>query len=110
MSQAEADPELLRTKINQETAKIPFKALQRFFAQGRLVVVSSELDLVEIAAMTAGDRAEDIGARMENGRVAKVSDVQAQRWIESDALLWTVVVKPWVFVQEPKPTAEQQLH
>lgn len=110
MSQAEATPAPLRTKINRETAKISFNELQRFFAQGRLILVSPELDLVEIAALAAGDRAEEFEARMEDGRVVKVSDVQARRWIESDVLLWTVVVKPWVFVQETKPSAEQRLH
>ena len=36
----------------------------------------------------------------ESGKLAGASDDQAKRWIASDALLWAVVIKPWVLVQE----------
>jgi len=100
----------LRARINQETAKLPWVELLRFFAQGRVVFVAQDLDLVEIAAMVARDSAGEIEDLMARGSIARVSDEQAQRWIATDALLWTVVVKPWVFVQEPKPRTEQYLH
>ena len=40
--------ELTKEKVNLETAKIHWKDLQRFFAKGEAVWVSSELDLVEV--------------------------------------------------------------
>ena len=33
------------------------------------------------------------------GKVARVSDEQAREWAETDALVWAVVVSPWVLVQ-----------
>lgn len=110
VEETDAAPELLRAKINQETAKIPWKELQRFFAQGRVILVSPGLDLVEVATMAANDRAEELAAWMSNGQIGKVSDELARSWFESDAALWTVVVKPWVLVQEVGPTNGQQLH
>lgn len=110
MNEIDGDPELLRAKINQETAKIPWKELQRFFAQGRVILVNPGLDLVEVAAMTANDRSEELAAWMSDGQIGKVSDELAQNWVESDAVLWTVVVKPWVLVQETGPTDGQRLH
>ena len=110
MGDAKEEPVLLRTKINRETAKMPWKGLQRFFAQGRIVLVDQGLDLVEIAALASDDRFGELEVRMSEGRIAKVSDEQARRWLESDALLWTVVVKPWVFVQEVDRASGQQLH
>ena len=40
---------LERARINQETARLPWRELQRFFAQGRVIAVAPELDLVELA-------------------------------------------------------------
>jgi hypothetical protein len=31
--------------------------------------------------------------------VSKVSDLQAKVWLDTNAQLWTVVVKPWILVQ-----------
>jgi hypothetical protein len=39
---------------------------------------------------------------MEEQRVARVSDEQAKAWLDADASLWTVVVKPWLLVQPIK--------
>ena len=104
------DPTVLRAKINGETGQIAWTGLQRFFAQGRVIVVARELDLVETAAMVAGDHAEQVAAWTSDGRIGKVSDEQARFWLESDALLWTVVVKPWVLVQETDPPDGQASH
>lgn len=110
MNETNGDPELLRAKINQETAKIPWKELQRFFARGRVILVSPGLDLVEVAAMATDDRSEELAAWLSDGQISKVSDDLARSWVESDSTLWTVVVKPWVLVQETGPTDGQQLH
>ncbi len=91
---------LLRTKINQETATYPWQELQRQFATGQVIAVASELDLVEVAAMMADDRASEFATLLQTGQVAKVSDSQAQLWLEQNAQLWTVVVKPWILVQQ----------
>jgi hypothetical protein len=36
---------------------------------------------------------------MATGKFGKVTDEQAAAWIETDALVWAVVVSPWVLVQ-----------
>lgn len=100
-------PDLLRAKINQETAKIPWGDLLRFFARGRVIQVNRGLDLVEVAALASGNRTDEIEAWMSTGKIATVSDEQAQHWLRIDALLWAVVVKPWVFVQEIKKASKQ---
>ena len=110
MGQPKEPSEELFAKINQETAKIPWVDLLRFFARGRVIFVGPELDLVEIAAMASADRVDELEACMADGSISKVSDEQARRWLGRDVLLWTVVVKPWVFVQELKPRSEQRLH
>lgn len=102
MTDIDQGPELLRAKINQETAKIPWSSLQRFFAQGTAIWVDQGLDLVDVALAIAEDSPERVGPWMSERRVSKVSDSQARDWIELDAVVWAVVVKPWVLVQDPR--------
>ena len=110
MEDDKPSPDLLRANLNQETAKIPWVDLLRFFARGRVIFVSHGLDLVEVAALASDDRSAEIEALTSEGKIAKASDEQAQRWLERDVLLWTVVVKPWVFVQEIEPGNDRNLH
>lgn len=94
--------EILRAKLNQETAKIHWMELQRPFAQGAVVRVSPGLDLIDVALAVHGDQKDTINAWAADGQIAKVDDQQARLWVRDAQILWAVVVKPWVLVQEPK--------
>ena len=91
--------ELERAKIVSETARIPWLELQRFFAAGKVMLVAAELDLVDVAYAFQRDDIEQVKTWTENQQVSPVHDDQAKQWVASDALLWAVVVKPWVLVQ-----------
>lgn len=92
----------LHDKINRETARIPWSELERHFAQGHLVYVSEELDLIDVALRISHDDKESIQRWMAAGQVAKVSDAQAHAWALADAPLWASVVSPFVLVQPEK--------
>ena len=92
--------EILRTKVNMETSRIHWKELQRFFASGVAVAVSSKLDLVEVAFQMHSDNKAQFETWLTTGMLGKVTDEQACAWLEADAELWAVVVSPWVLVQE----------
>lgn len=92
----------LRAKINGETARMQWKALDRFFAAGAVIAVSSDLDLVEVAYRIASDDKDAVAQWMAESRVARVNDTQASAWLQADVSLWTVVVKPWILVQQDK--------
>lgn len=92
----------LHDKINRETARIPWSELERHFAHGVVVYVSEELDLVEVALRVAHDDKTSISRWMSEGKLAKVSDLQAQTWQAADAQLWASVVSPFVLVQPEK--------
>jgi hypothetical protein len=98
----EKDTEL-RDKINRETARLPWSELLKHFAQGNVVWVANELDLVEVALRIAHDDKPNITKWMQQGMLAKVSDQQCQSWIEADAQLWTTVISPFILVQQEKP-------
>lgn len=94
-----ADPELERARLNTETAKIAWRELQRFFAQGHAIAVSPQLDLIEVAYQLSQDNTAQVEAWMADKLVGPVSDAQALEWLEANALMWSVVVRPWVLVQ-----------
>jgi len=99
-SDPESSDELLRAKLNLETARISWQELQRFFAMGSTLSVSSDLDLVEVGVCFARDDAAIVENWLKAGTVAPVSDELARHWLEKDADLWCLVVRPWVLVQD----------
>lgn len=103
----EHDEELGRARINCETAKIAWTELQRFFARGVTVSVSPDMDLVDVAYQASIDNNNRIGSWLESDRLGRVTDAQAREWLEENALMWAVVVKPWVLVQPIPKGADQ---
>jgi hypothetical protein len=92
----------LHIKINRETARLPWAELQRHFAQGSVIYVSEELDLIDVAVRISHDDKDSIARWMADGKVSKVSDLQAETWSEVETSLWTSVVSPFVLVQPEK--------
>ena len=102
MNEKEAE-DLERARILGETAQIPWRELQRWFAGGNAIYVSSQLDLVETAYQLSRDNAQQLRDWMAAGAVDRVSDDQAREWLDGDELVWAVVVKPWILVQPVTP-------
>lgn len=96
--EADAD-DLLRAKLNSETAKIRWAELQRFFAAGQTLFVTADLDLIDVACAFSHDDSTEVKCWLQQELISPVSDTQARDWISQDSILWTVVVKPWVLVQ-----------
>lgn len=90
---------LLKAKVNQETAKIPWHELQRFFASGTAIYVAPALDLTAVASVMAEDDAAQLQHWMQANQVQQVSEAQASKWFDEQATVWAVVIKPWVLVQ-----------
>jgi hypothetical protein len=101
----------LHDKINRETGRIEWSELERHFAQGNVIYVSEELDLIDVAVRVSHDDKDSIARWMAAGLLAKVSDLQAQTWSAAGAALWAAVVHPFILVQpERRPTGKKQLH
>ena len=104
MAPSKKQIEFLHAEINSQTARMHWKELLRFFATGTVIFVSEELDLVDVGVQISLDNKAAVAQWMEEKRVGPVSDEQARIWLDADASLWTVVVKPWLLVQ---PVASQ---
>ncbi|GAB0063368.1 DUF2288 domain-containing protein [Pseudomonas syringae] len=93
------EPSTLYAKLLGETASITWTELQPFFAKGALLWVELPLDLIEVAEAVAENDAAKVSAWLAEGRVGKVSETKALELVETDSLLWAVVVAPWVLIQ-----------
>lgn len=91
--------DLTKAQVNQETSKIAWSELQRFFAQGLAIYIAPSLDLVVVADAFAKDDKLLVESLMQQQQVHLVSDLQATEWIQNDTQVWAVVVKPWILVQ-----------
>ena len=93
------DIDVLRANINNETSQINWSELQRFFAGGWLVYVSSNTNLLDVAVAFSVDDKDAVSKWLTSGEVAKVTDKQAKQWHQSNASFWANVIKPWVLIQ-----------
>jgi hypothetical protein len=102
MTTPDQQNESLRNKLNSETARMRWKDLLVYFAGGSVIAVSAELDLVDVALHVTQDDKAAVAHWMAQEKIGQVSDQQAAAWLESDVVLWTIVVRPWILVQPQK--------
>jgi hypothetical protein len=86
--------------INNETAQIQWRDLERFFAAGQTVYVDERLDLVDVATAFIKDDKPLVEGWLTDKLVLPVPDDIAAAWYEADAAVWSVVARPWVLVQQ----------
>lgn len=100
MSTTPASPSPLYLKLLGETARIEWAALERLFAQGKVLLVAPDADLVGVAEAIATDDESRITAWLASGIVLKMPADTALRFATQQPPIWAVVVSPWVCVQE----------
>lgn len=86
--------------LHEQTAKIAWQELQRFFAQGVLLKVDQDHDLIKVAELFVHDDSKAVSELLDSGFVARCSDDDARKWQSENQVLWAVVAAPWVLVQE----------
>ncbi len=91
---------LERAKLNTETATISWKEIEPYFAKGMVIYVAENLDLIDVAFQISRDKTSRVQQWIDKGEILREFDELAARWSEEDTVVWCVVVKPWVLVQE----------
>ena len=92
--------EILRAKLNLETAQLAWPELERHFARGVVIKVAPGMDLVEAALQVAENNAATVQQWLTEGRIAKAELSDAEDWHARQPMFWAVVVAPWVMIQE----------
>lgn len=89
-------------KLHSETALMHWIDLQTFFAKGMVLYVDKSLNLVKTAVLFADDVADELEPKLESKLITQPTNDQARAWYDKNSELWTVVVAPYVLVQEQK--------
>jgi hypothetical protein len=89
-------------KINRETAKISWKELQPHYASGVLVYVEPSQDLVNVAVEFSKDNKPQVEAWLTAGIICRVTEEQAESWIQNNQDFWASVIAPWILIQSVK--------
>ncbi len=98
--------DLLRAKLNLETAQLPWSELERHFARGDVIKVAIGIDLIEAALNVAENKVDSVQAWLAEGRIARAEMSDAEDWHARQPMFWAVVVAPWVLVQEVQKEIE----
>ncbi|MEM7304116.1 MAG: DUF2288 family protein, partial [Pseudomonadota bacterium] len=86
-------------KLIAETARTTWSELERFYAQGKLILVCTSLDLVEVAYQLSIDNTDQTKDWIESKKLLRDFNVQAKAFSKGNCELWCVVVKPWILIQ-----------
>lgn len=92
--------EILRAKLNLETAQLAWPELERHFARGDVIKVATGMDLIDAALNIAENNAATVQEWLAEGRIARAQLSDAEDWHARKPMFWAVVVAPWVLVQE----------
>ncbi len=92
--------------INAQTARINWPELARYFSRGNVICVAPGNDLVGIAAGLVSDDRATVEQLIAAGMLSAASDSDAIRWNKENATFWSVVIAPWVVVQEVQAGAD----
>ena len=92
--------DILRAKLNLETAQLAWPELERHFARGRVIKIAIGMDLADAALHVAENNTATVEAWLAEGRIARAELSDAEDWHARQPMFWAVVVAPWVLVQE----------
>jgi len=97
------NPEVLKQKLNLDTARIGWSLLADYQKEGGVIEVMPQLDLIDVATAFALDSSENVKQWLELGLIQKVDSQQSELWLQESLEPWAVVVAPWVLIQRDKP-------
>jgi len=92
--------EELRAHLHGETSKLPWSELETHFARGVLFKVEKGIDILDVAIVMSRDDKDTLKEWVDTKKVIAVESDDAKKWHSASASLWTVVVAPFILVQE----------
>jgi len=87
-------------ELKGECAPVFYKEIEKFFAKGMLVLVTNELDIINVALAIQNDQKEQMEQWIKDKQVIRVHDEHAISWSKTNEPLMAITAVPWVLVQE----------
>ena len=92
--------EELRAHLHGETSKLPWTELEKHFARGVVIKVEKGLDILDVAIVIARDDKDSLKTWLDEKKVMTAEIEDAKKWHDASVSLWSVVVAPFILVQE----------
>ena len=90
----------IRSKLEAEIGPADWKVIRPHFLRGAIIIVSPDLDLIDVAVKVAEDDTTSIKVWIEDGKLTKPFPEDAKRWEEEMEEVTSLVVDPFVLVQD----------
>ena len=91
----------LREKLEKELAEVTWRDVRVHVEKDAVILVDPQLNLVDVAVVVAGDDTDQVGAWIEEGRLAKPNKAQLgflETHLEKPFRL--LIARPFLLVQE----------
>ena len=93
------DPESIREKLEGEVGPADWKVLKPHFLHDAIIIISPDLDIIDVAVKIATDDASHIEAWMNGGKITRPTQADADGWEKDGTEVIALVVAPFVLVQ-----------
>ena len=90
----------LRKTLESESGYLNWQELEKHFARGAIRVVAKGSDLIETAIDIAQNNTDKISIALANNSIFEPSSNQAINWQQHNSNFFSVVVAPFVLIQE----------
>ena len=94
--------ENVREKLEKEVGPADWKVIGPHYKRGAVIIVSPELDLIDVAIKVAEDDVDLVQDWIKDEKILRPTPDDAKQWEETGMELSSVVVSPFVLVQQLK--------
>lgn len=95
---SEEDQEL-RDKFEDEIGPADWKSLRAHFVRGSIIIVDTDLDLIDVGIKVASDNSGQLEELINSGKLTKPTPQDAEVWEKGKFELLSIIVAPFVLVQ-----------
>ena len=91
----------LTEKLKNEIGTANWLLLKPHAERGVLLIIHPQLDLLEVAALVAEDRTEQIQLWLDDSKITRPTQAQMKEWEMGETIFTCIIVQPFVLIQLP---------
>lgn len=93
----------LRTELKSMAGLVKWEVLKPHASRDAVVVVNPQLDLVRVGEAIASDNTQSVTRWINEQLILKPTAEQLALWSQENKPFMSLIVQPYVLVQEPAP-------
>ncbi len=91
--------EMITKKLQNEIGTVGWSLLKPHAERGVLLIIHSQLDLLEVAVQIAEDQTEQVRSWLDDGKITRPSSSRMKEWETKNSIFTCVIVHPFILVQ-----------